>query len=223
MTDPVGADSKPFHVEEATIEELHEAIRAGRTNCVDVVKQYIARVRAYNGVASLLVTEDGAPVPEAIGAVRGGAPLAFPDRDGRRRDDLSRSRQVSGAAAGIRPHGADRLRPERRTAIRHDRRQARQHAAQRAGDAEHPRRALGHVQGRIRPTPLARPPAARCAADLRDVPPLPGRARTRRRARRAIRHEPRSGRNADVRRRLLVQGPVRYEGHAHDRRRRCGL
>ena len=57
---------------------MHEAIRAGRTNCVDVVQQYIARVRAYNGVASLLVTEDGAPVPEATGAVRAGAPLAFP-------------------------------------------------------------------------------------------------------------------------------------------------
>jgi amidase len=70
--------TEPFRVEEATIDELHEAIRAGRTNCVDVVQQYIARVRAYNGVASLLVTEDGAPVPEASGAVRAGAPLAFP-------------------------------------------------------------------------------------------------------------------------------------------------
>ena len=57
---------------------MHEAIRAGRTTCVDIVQQYIARVRAYNGVASLLVTEDGAPVPEATGAVRAGAPLAFP-------------------------------------------------------------------------------------------------------------------------------------------------
>ena len=94
MTDPVGADSKPFHVEEATIEELHDAIRAGRTNCVDVVQQYIARVRAYNGVASLLVTEDGAPVPEAIGAVRGRRAARISDRDRRRRDDLSRSRQV---------------------------------------------------------------------------------------------------------------------------------
>jgi hypothetical protein len=33
---------------------------------------------AYNGVCSLLVTEDGAPVPEAAGAVRAGAPLRFP-------------------------------------------------------------------------------------------------------------------------------------------------
>src|SRR5689334_8154587 len=67
-----------FRVEEATIEELHAAIKAGRTTCVDVVQQYIARARAYNGVASLLVTENGAPVPEAEGTVRAGALLRFP-------------------------------------------------------------------------------------------------------------------------------------------------
>jgi len=65
-------------VDEATIEELHAAIQAGRTTCVAVVEQYIDRVRAYNGVASLLVTEDGAPVPEARGAVRAMAALPFP-------------------------------------------------------------------------------------------------------------------------------------------------
>jgi len=68
----------PFRLEEATIDELHAAIRAGQTNCVAVVQHYIARARAYNGVASLLVTEDGAPVSEATGAVRAGAPLRFP-------------------------------------------------------------------------------------------------------------------------------------------------
>jgi amidase len=68
----------PFRLEEATIAELHAAIRAGETNCVAVVEHYIARARAYNGVASLLVTEDGASVPEAVGTVRAGAPLHFP-------------------------------------------------------------------------------------------------------------------------------------------------
>src|SRR5207249_9176216 len=43
-----------------------------------IVEQYLARARAYNGVASLLVTEDGAPAPEAEAVVRAGAPLAFP-------------------------------------------------------------------------------------------------------------------------------------------------
>ena len=70
--------AKPFRLEEATIDELHAAIRAGQTDCVAVVQHYLARARAYNGVASLLVTEDGAPISEAIGAVRAGAPLRFP-------------------------------------------------------------------------------------------------------------------------------------------------
>src|ERR1700733_15360156 len=67
-----------FRLEEATIEELHRAIRAGRTTCVAVVEHYLARARAYNGVASLLVTEDGATVPAASGAVRAGEALQFP-------------------------------------------------------------------------------------------------------------------------------------------------
>src|SRR5580698_8796593 len=68
----------PFRIEEATIDDLHRAIEAGQTTCVAVVEQYLARVRAYNGVASRLVTEDGAVIPEAAGATRAGAPLRFP-------------------------------------------------------------------------------------------------------------------------------------------------
>ena len=60
MTNERGASDTPFRLEEATIDELHRAIRAGQTTCVAVVEHYIARARAYNGVASLLVTEDGA-------------------------------------------------------------------------------------------------------------------------------------------------------------------
>ena len=74
MEDKTGA----FRLEEASIEDLHAAIRAGRTTCIEVVERYLERVRAYNGVASMLVTEDGAPVPEATGAMRGGSPLRFP-------------------------------------------------------------------------------------------------------------------------------------------------
>jgi Asp-tRNA(Asn)/Glu-tRNA(Gln) amidotransferase A subunit family amidase len=70
--------AEPFRLEEATIDDLHAAIREGRTTCVDVVKHYLARIRAFNGVASLLVTADGAPVAPATGTVRAGAPLAFP-------------------------------------------------------------------------------------------------------------------------------------------------
>ena len=78
MTRPAGAHDTPFRLDEATIEELHAAIQAGRTTCVAVVQRYIERVRAYNGVASLLVTEDGSPISEATGAVRAAAPLRFP-------------------------------------------------------------------------------------------------------------------------------------------------
>ena len=69
---------KPFRLEEATIDELHAAIKAGAITCVQIVQHYIARARAYNGVASALVTEDDAPIPPASGTVRAGAPLRFP-------------------------------------------------------------------------------------------------------------------------------------------------
>src|SRR5438874_1575750 len=75
MTD---TQKKPFGLEEATIDELPQAIRAGETTVVQVAERYIARARAFNGVASLLVTEDGGNITEAIGAVRAGAPLRFP-------------------------------------------------------------------------------------------------------------------------------------------------
>jgi amidase len=68
----------PFRLEEATIDELHRAIRAGETSCVGTVEHYLARVRAFNGVASQLVTADGAAVSETAGAVRAGSPLQFP-------------------------------------------------------------------------------------------------------------------------------------------------
>jgi len=73
-------EEQPFVLEEATIEELHAAIKAGEITCVEIVQRYLERVRAYNGVRSLLVTEDGALVPEAAGTVRAGAPLRFPTK-----------------------------------------------------------------------------------------------------------------------------------------------
>jgi len=78
MTSPRTGIDAAFRLEEATIDDLHAAIRAGRTTCVDVVRHYIARVRAFNGVASRLVTQDGAPVAPVAGTVRAQAPLDFP-------------------------------------------------------------------------------------------------------------------------------------------------
>ena len=73
-----GAEQKGFRLEEATIAEMHEAIRSGRVTCVQIVKHYIARAQTFNGVASRLVTSDGAPITPATGTVRAGAPLQFP-------------------------------------------------------------------------------------------------------------------------------------------------
>jgi len=74
---PRTSDGK-FQLEEATIAELHSAIRAGEITCVEVVQHYIARAKAFNGPASVLVTEEGKPVEERRGTVRAGEPLLFP-------------------------------------------------------------------------------------------------------------------------------------------------
>ncbi len=78
MADKEDGEGGRFSLEEATIEELHRAIRAGETTCVATLRRYIERARAFNGVASLLVTPSGAPVGERKGAVRAGASLSFP-------------------------------------------------------------------------------------------------------------------------------------------------
>jgi len=80
MPDQTAPQDKVFRLEEATIEELHAAIKAGQITAVEIVQRYIERVRAYNGACSMLVTEDGAAVPPAGGATRAGAPLVFPAR-----------------------------------------------------------------------------------------------------------------------------------------------
>jgi Asp-tRNA(Asn)/Glu-tRNA(Gln) amidotransferase A subunit family amidase len=69
-----------FQVEEATIESIQSAIKAGQTTCKGVVQAYIARAKAYNGVCTSLVTADGANIKRAKGYVRAGAPLAFPTK-----------------------------------------------------------------------------------------------------------------------------------------------
>jgi amidase len=74
----MAGNSEKFDVVEASIADLHAAICGGQTTVVAVVQQYIDRARAYNGVASMLVTEDGMPVPDSTGVVRAGAPLNFP-------------------------------------------------------------------------------------------------------------------------------------------------
>jgi amidase len=69
-----------FTVVEATIGGMHDAIKAGRVTCAQVVQQYIDRAKAYNGVCTALVTKDGADVPAVKGYTRAGAPISFPTR-----------------------------------------------------------------------------------------------------------------------------------------------
>lgn len=69
---------KKFHLEEATITDVHRAIQSGELTCQKLVSLYIDRAKAYNGVCNQLVTPDGAPVPAASGPVRAGSALAFP-------------------------------------------------------------------------------------------------------------------------------------------------
>jgi amidase len=78
MTQATDPPQKRFCLEEATIDELHRAIKAGEVTCLEVVQRYIERVRAYNGVCSMLVTEDGAPVSQAAGPIRAQQPVVFP-------------------------------------------------------------------------------------------------------------------------------------------------
>lgn len=77
MTAPV-ARAAPFELVEATIADLQRAIRRGETTCQAVVRAYIDRTKAYNGVSDRLVTTDGAPIEAVLGVVRAGAPLRFP-------------------------------------------------------------------------------------------------------------------------------------------------
>jgi len=70
----------PFNVIETSINEFHKSIKNRETSVSEVVQVYINRSRKYNGVASMLVTEDGRDVPEVTGIVRSGIPLKFPTK-----------------------------------------------------------------------------------------------------------------------------------------------
>ena len=66
----VTAAAGKFHLEEATIEDIHDAIKSGAITCKGVVQAYFDRIKAYNGVCTTLVTAKGAPIPAAKGVVR---------------------------------------------------------------------------------------------------------------------------------------------------------
>lgn len=67
-----------FQLQEATIDGIHAAIQRGDVTCRQIVASYLLRARAYNGMCTRLVTDDGRKAPKVLGAIRSGAPLKFP-------------------------------------------------------------------------------------------------------------------------------------------------
>ena len=61
----VWAQQGQFQIEEASITDIHNAIRSGQTTCQQIVQAYLERTKAYNGACTALVTKDGAPIPAA--------------------------------------------------------------------------------------------------------------------------------------------------------------
>jgi amidase len=78
LVDKLRVKQPRFHLEEATIADIHHAIRTHQLTCSQLVQAYVNRAKAYNGVCTQLVTKDGAPIPPATGYVRAGSPIRFP-------------------------------------------------------------------------------------------------------------------------------------------------
>ena len=74
------AGASRFHLEEATIDDVHRAIKDGEITCHGLIEAYFARAKAYNGVTNELVTADGKDVQPVLGTVRAGSPLKFPTK-----------------------------------------------------------------------------------------------------------------------------------------------
>ena len=70
--------AKDFELVEASINDLHAAVKTGSVTVTQVVESYIARAKAFNGVSSMLVTADGASVDATTGVTRAGQELTFP-------------------------------------------------------------------------------------------------------------------------------------------------
>ena len=67
-----------FELVEATIDDIQGAIHSKQITCQGLVRAYLARVAAYNGPCTQLVSADGAEIEPATGAVRAGAAIEFP-------------------------------------------------------------------------------------------------------------------------------------------------
>lgn len=76
--DDADLEGPPFALMEATIADIHRAIRRGEITCTQLVQAYLARIAAYNGPCTKLVSADGAPILPSQGYVRSGERIAYP-------------------------------------------------------------------------------------------------------------------------------------------------
>ena len=175
-----------FQLQEATIDDIHAAIRSGETTCKQVVQGYIARAKTYNVAAcSRLVTADGAKVPKLLGATRTSAPVKFPT------DTVAISKIVpdfdkyTGLTPDFGRMETTMSDPERVPAVRHGRRHpampgksTRSKSSTSAASARSPARARS-MRRRARRCQPARPRPARSSASS------PTRSKPRRRSTRS--------------------------------------
>jgi hypothetical protein len=131
-----------FRLMEATIPDVHRGIREGQITCRGLVQAYINRAKAYNGTCNRLVTEEMASTflpnfSEYQTAMKSTAER--PDGDPGKTPPVEFGR--------MEPTASD---PDRSAAIRDDRRDSQCRASARVGDAQHPWRAIRHMQGRLR-------------------------------------------------------------------------
>ena len=73
-----GAAKGAFQVAEATIHDIHNAIQTNQITCRQLTQLFVNRAKAYNGVCTQLVTEQGTALSPATGVVRAGAAIKFP-------------------------------------------------------------------------------------------------------------------------------------------------
>jgi Asp-tRNA(Asn)/Glu-tRNA(Gln) amidotransferase A subunit family amidase len=70
-----------FHIEEASIADIHGAIQSGERTCKQIVEDYIARAKAYNsGLCTALVTADGKPIKPMTGRIVAGQAINYPTK-----------------------------------------------------------------------------------------------------------------------------------------------
>ena len=167
------------------------------------------------------VTADGGSVPKVKGHDARRNAGDVPDQVGGDHQAVSGLPELRGLPAGLRAHGADHVGPDRVPAVRHGRRHSERQTGERARDAQHSRRTLRDLQGRVRRASFDGPAARRRARGLREIPATAGCHRIRRAARRRIRQESRLQETSALLRAHGLQGHLRRPRHAlHGRWRR---